>query len=97
MTLQEINRYWNVVNPISGCTLKEELENQQAWGGRLPYEARLSLIRRGIVSLKKKPVVVATGTGRKNNIMNKFNANSITIIDSTQSRIPMPSAQIVKE
>ena len=48
MTLQEMKLHWDVVNPISGCTLKEELENQQAWGGRLPYETILSLIRRGI-------------------------------------------------
>ena len=41
--------YWNVVNPISGYTLKEEIEIQRVIGGRLPYEAQLSLIRRGIV------------------------------------------------
>ena len=41
--------YWNVVNPISGCTLAQEIEIQKVIGGRLPYESQLSLIRRKIV------------------------------------------------
>ena len=41
--------YWDVVNPISGCTLKEELEIARIIGGRPPYESQLSLIRRKIV------------------------------------------------
>ena len=41
--------YWNVVNPISGRTLAQEIEIQKFIGGRLPYESQLSLIRRKIV------------------------------------------------
>lgn len=36
-------------NPISGRTLAEELEIARAIGGRLPYFAFVSLIRRGIM------------------------------------------------
>ena len=49
ITHLESETYWNVINPISGCTLAEEIEIQKRIGGRLPYEAQLSLIRRGIV------------------------------------------------
>lgn len=49
ITLREMELYWDVVNPISGCTLKEELEIQRVIGGRIPYEAQLSMIRRGVV------------------------------------------------
>lgn len=49
ITAKEMELYWNVVNPISGHTLKEELEIQRVIGGRIPYEAQLSMIRRGVV------------------------------------------------
>ena len=67
ITLREMELYWDVVNPISGCTLKEEIEIQRVIGGRLPYEAQLSLIRRGIVPppkivllKEKKPLPIRT-------------------------------------
>lgn len=36
-------------NPISGRTLSEEIEIARAIGGRLPYCAYISLLRRGII------------------------------------------------
>ena len=69
ITPLEMETYWNVINPISGCTLKEEIEIQQFIGGRLPYEAQLSLIRRGIVKppkrSKKNGKIHSTRTFRK--------------------------------
>ena len=89
MTLSEMKLYWNVVNPISGCTLAQEIEIQKAIGGRLPYEARLSLIRRCIVPspFPKRKHPQRSRAKKKFN----FDENSSTIIGSTQSRIPMRS------
>lgn len=36
-------------NPISGRTLEEELEIARAIGGRLPYFAFVSMVKRGII------------------------------------------------
>lgn len=43
-------------NPISGRTLEEELEIARAIGGRLPYCAFVSLIRRGIMKPPRRRV-----------------------------------------
>lgn len=37
-------------NPISGCTLEEEILIGRAIGGRLPWVTYISLIRRGVIS-----------------------------------------------
>lgn len=42
------------VNHISGKTLEEEIEIARGIGGRLPYRAYVSLIRRGILSPKQR-------------------------------------------
>lgn len=41
-------------NPISGRTFAEELEIARGIGGRLPYRAYVSLIKRGILSPKQR-------------------------------------------
>lgn len=42
------------VNPISGKPLAEEFEIARGIGGRLPYRAYASLIKRGILSPKQR-------------------------------------------
>ena len=79
MTLSEMKLYWNVVNPISGCTLAQEIEIQKVIGGRLPYESQLSLIRRKIVT---DPISAKTKKPQhsraKKEFMNKFETDNST-------------------
>ncbi len=92
----------DTINPISGFTRAQEEEIQILIGGRLPFDVYESLIRRGVIPYpdnynRRKNRKPATGAGRKNNIMNKFNRNFTTITNPTQSRIAVPSAQVRKE